>query len=347
MTVRNHRIEWVDALKGFTIICVVLGHIINGYVSAGVFPEYKTFMRQIVNGIYLFHMPLFMILSGFTYATSYIGGRIPESSINNNSVRNKTIDLTALYIIHSLLFGAAKLFFSGYVNREISTSDLLLLWAKPIQLFWYIYVLILLYLIFSIGRIRNSSPKKMLIILCGLSVVSGLAPTISWFQISRFLFYMFFFYFGVFLQQFPNASDRLKRRYAGGTAAVSTALIVLFWNDKRMISSIPIICFFVAFGASFVLLYLFRRIRRLYECRVFLLSGRHSLEIYLLHTYIFTFNRKIFLNLGITDFCTNVALNLTLSVLLPILIAQGLRRIHCYDLFFRPTAYLQQMRIFS
>ena len=48
----NQRIEWIDALKGIGIILVLIGHCnienINQY-------------------IYLFHMPLFFMISGFCW----------------------------------------------------------------------------------------------------------------------------------------------------------------------------------------------------------------------------------------------------------------------------------------
>lgn len=50
----NKRIEWIDVAKGITIILVMIGH----YVSYG---------SQIRNFIFAFHMPLFFILSGYTF----------------------------------------------------------------------------------------------------------------------------------------------------------------------------------------------------------------------------------------------------------------------------------------
>lgn len=49
------RIKWVDATRAFAIFCIVLGHAING----------KNMIWHIVYG---FHVPLFIILGGFTYS---------------------------------------------------------------------------------------------------------------------------------------------------------------------------------------------------------------------------------------------------------------------------------------
>lgn len=56
----SKRLSWLDCCKGATILLVVLGHIADGYLSAGTFPEHKTVLLGIYNFIYAFHMPLFI-----------------------------------------------------------------------------------------------------------------------------------------------------------------------------------------------------------------------------------------------------------------------------------------------
>jgi len=52
------RILWADNLKGFLILLVVFGHVIQFSI-----PDYKNL--HIFNYIYSFHMPLFMAISGY------------------------------------------------------------------------------------------------------------------------------------------------------------------------------------------------------------------------------------------------------------------------------------------
>lgn len=51
------RIDWIDMAKGWGIICVIIGHMIQG-----------TFID---NWIYSFHMPLFFLISGYVFSTKY------------------------------------------------------------------------------------------------------------------------------------------------------------------------------------------------------------------------------------------------------------------------------------
>ena len=51
--ISTHRIEWIDVAKGLGMLLVVIGHCNPpGWITAGIFA---------------FHMPLFFVLSGFTY----------------------------------------------------------------------------------------------------------------------------------------------------------------------------------------------------------------------------------------------------------------------------------------
>lgn len=54
------RISYIDALRGFAIVLVVLGHAIQ--YSVVNFDDQPIFRL-----IYAFHMPLFMFISGFVY----------------------------------------------------------------------------------------------------------------------------------------------------------------------------------------------------------------------------------------------------------------------------------------
>ena len=65
------RIEWLDSLKGFAIFLVVVGHVVLGYLRAGIFPEYQWSLQLTHDLIYSFHMPLFFLISGFLYKLTW------------------------------------------------------------------------------------------------------------------------------------------------------------------------------------------------------------------------------------------------------------------------------------
>ncbi len=68
---KRERIEWIDAVKALAICLVVIGHAIEYYYTEDAFWH---------RAIYLFHMPLFFMISGMTYDLSVKGKKLQELS---------------------------------------------------------------------------------------------------------------------------------------------------------------------------------------------------------------------------------------------------------------------------
>lgn len=71
----SKRIGWLDSLKGFMIILVVFGHVILPIESM---PSQISFLYDF---IYLFHMPLFVFVSGFFAKSTFKDGRLRANRI--------------------------------------------------------------------------------------------------------------------------------------------------------------------------------------------------------------------------------------------------------------------------
>lgn len=86
-TQRSERIEWIDILKGIAIILVVMGHM-----------EYEPSCIALKSGIYSFHMPLFMLLAGFTAALS-----MGHSASVGNFIYKRFIGIFIPYLVWSFM----------------------------------------------------------------------------------------------------------------------------------------------------------------------------------------------------------------------------------------------------
>lgn len=53
----KQRVEYIDAMRGFAIILVIIGHLIQTYYC-------NVYSNAIFRVIYSFHMPLFFFISG-------------------------------------------------------------------------------------------------------------------------------------------------------------------------------------------------------------------------------------------------------------------------------------------
>lgn len=341
------RIGYIDALKGFAILCVVLGHIADGYLDGNTYPEANQALFCIYNIIFAFHMPLFMMISGYVYAVAYFDaeGR-PDRRKLYRQVGNNVI----VYALFSVLFGLSKVLLSRYTNKPVALTDILLIWGKPIDLYWYLYSLVLLYLLFTAPMFRKAEKR---IVACVLLLASILSSYISvgWFQISRVLYYALFFYLG--------ASDRRysgwligKKMIAISAFAVSIILCAVFWNRGPytareaavFLNSIPVANVVIAIGISLMLWYLFGNVKWLAENRFLMMLGRYSLEIYVTHCFFTAGFRAVLPRTGVSNAYISVALNFIFSTSIPLVGALICKRLGIHDLIFRPMNYISRLK---
>lgn len=113
------RILWIDALKGFGIIMVMVGHVISN-------------QSMFSKGIYAFHMPLFFFLSGYVYNTGSSG---------TAKISRRICSLGVPYVFYSLLF-----YFLGLASENLYSilggcfSDILI--GKGISVTWFLCALL-------------------------------------------------------------------------------------------------------------------------------------------------------------------------------------------------------------
>ena len=142
---KSQRVTEIDKLKGFAIFLVVLGHIV-----ARDPPANNEWYVSLKASIYLFHMPLFMFLSGLILAYA----RKPVDSINayGKYLRGKFMRLMPAYLLFSLVVFAGKFAMGKFVHVDngvdsvLSYFDVLI---NPLSSYcaylWYIYVLFIFY----------------------------------------------------------------------------------------------------------------------------------------------------------------------------------------------------------
>ena len=180
----NNRIEWIDALKGFAILTVVIGHCADGILSAGMYSQYKFELQALYDAIYSFHMPLFFIVSGFVFWLSKSYDRY----------RTKVFDFVIVYVIWDFLTWLGKFLLGSKVNRQVGFEDLIGMFYHPIAPMWYLYVLTIFYLIFSLLDIKKVSFK--VVTLCGFIAVIDKMVNMNVGVINQVLYYAYFFVVG-------------------------------------------------------------------------------------------------------------------------------------------------------
>ncbi len=328
------RLSYIDSLKGFTMLLVILGHIADGYLTGGLYStrEQAVFLTWLYDLIYAFHMPLFIMISGFLYGMIYISK--PDGTAR---LKRQTGNLAILYAVYSIFLILVKFLLAGHVNQPLMLTDIALLWGKTVNPYWYLYVLILFYFTFAIPPIRKASPRILLPLFAGLCAISGWVQT-SWFELHNYFFLLLFFYLGILLCQ-----KRLPILEHPGfifpVFGLSLVLEFVFSRHPSHYPEIPVAGGIIAFGYVLMFWYLFRKIRLLSNARFLVFLGACSLELYLLHCYFTAGFRVLFASAGTIPFAVCLIVTMILSTLLPLLFTILTKKLGIHDLFFHPVSF--------
>ncbi|CAM8669752.1 NolL Fucose 4-O-acetylase and related acetyltransferases [Comamonadaceae bacterium] len=181
---KSSNIDWIYIAKGIGIILVVIGHF---------WPDQTPgYWKMIHEYIYLFHMPLFFLLSGtltkFHNETSF------------KEVKQKSIQLAIPLISITLTLLAIKYItsFKFSLENPVTPQTLLLTITNPAESFapliWYLHALILMYIILYIS-LKAVDPHILFI----ASLFIALYPIEPIGGLHRIFFNFPFFVFGYLL----------------------------------------------------------------------------------------------------------------------------------------------------
>ena len=138
------RVEWVDFAKGLGIFLVVFGHTLGGLSVSGVLKN-SAWGDLTQRYIYIFHMPLFFFLAGIFVAQS-------ARRTFQDYFLNKTSVIIYPYFLWSILAGTIQYYGSRYTNNHLSISSLLKIVFQPIDQYWFLYAIFLMYMAYWYAR---------------------------------------------------------------------------------------------------------------------------------------------------------------------------------------------------
>jgi fucose 4-O-acetylase-like acetyltransferase len=148
-TAGTTRFEFVDALRGFAIVLVVLGHALQ-YGAAD--PDENALFRL----IYAFHMPLFMFISGFVYSGAKRSVSEEVRLKSRSLLRPFLAWLPITYLWVS--FGPTPMNAPDFALRVIAAPD-----AGGLWFLWVLYLINLMVL-----TCRQFAPRSAMVTAWGL-----------------------------------------------------------------------------------------------------------------------------------------------------------------------------------
>lgn len=256
------RVGYIDSLRGFAILLVIVGHLIQYNYSS-------VFESPLFNVIYSFHMPLFFFISGCTRALH------EDSDLGISKVSNNIMNKFSSLIVPSLFWTLVAPFF---------LSDIFNVHINQISSYWFLNVLFVIFAFWELFAYVESkfSMKWLLYVLVFILIA---VPFIC--GVKRIpLTYLSYFILGVFFQRY-NLLYRIPsviyclfflffcffvRQFVYGTDA--------YGSPERVWLQMPL-----AICASFCLMRIFSSFEennnRLYSLLSFI--GKYTLGIYLAH----------------------------------------------------------------
>lgn len=318
----QHRIDWIDALKGFAILSVVIGHCIADSISSQTFPEYAALLQMMYDAIYSFHMPLFFMISGYVFylTKSY------------RKWKTKVLDFSIVYVIWSTLMWLSKYMMSGDVNHPVTIIDLVSIVYKPIMIYWYLYVLIILYAIVSCLRWERVSWR-----LWSISAVAAIAVKTIQLDIgilNNVIYHMCYFLAGGVLLQ-TGLLQKLKLRHAAFLSVLvlmncifyfsrtPTAAWVVVWKRFLIANCLSLLCFW-AFS-------------RLSVNAVLRVMGVNTLQIYVMHCFFTGGLRILFKHMHMGNIGSYFVMATALGIIVPVFCAKIAREIPLLHVVFEPN----------
>lgn len=167
------RNTYFDNLKSVLITLVVIGHFLLPFEST-------RFKDGIVYVIYAFHMPMFVMISGYFAKSVYVGGKF---------CWKKVWKVLWLYVVFQILSGITESLAAG--QPLTANLDLLRESGAP----WYLLAMVWWYL--EIPLLARFRPGVVLLLVTAVGIFSGYGRHIgSFLVISRTLSFAPFFWLG-------------------------------------------------------------------------------------------------------------------------------------------------------
>lgn len=202
----NKKINWLLILQGWAMLWVVIGHAFLGKAGEGPIWENALF-----HFAYSFHMPLFMLVSGYLF---YVTRMKPKNTSKGGYkwtypqiIKNKSLRLLLPGFVFSIVALVLKLAFPGEMSRQASLGWQELVHSylypndNPMRELWFIATLFWFFLLTPLWRFVLKKEMIMWIGLALLVIVHFVHPKTELLCIGRMFSYAIWFYIGLVISK--------------------------------------------------------------------------------------------------------------------------------------------------
>lgn len=252
-------IDWIDIFKAICITLMVMGH------AGSPFTTY----------IYLFHMPAFILISGYTYS----GDKYTVIEYFKRKIVSLLIPMLSVNIIYILFYVLIQkinlypLFQNGEAISFTSRIELLFKWLGTPDLggaTWFLFVLFSVEVLFKLISYINKIIKfinldliiSLIISIFGWFIIKSQIQLPYLFDLS--LFGMFYFSIGVLLRRYVNIKYYINEKLMAVVLSIMTIFFGSFYFANQLSMNWPTRQF-----ASSLLIQLLSSLSPIYICYLF------------------------------------------------------------------------------
>lgn len=330
----KNRIEWVDYLKAFTCFLVIFGHLIQSLIKAGIDPIVNA--NEFINYfIYLFHMPLFMCISGILYFKTK-----REFSWDNYKKfeLKKILDLGIPYFTFYIIYMLMNTIFSNSVNTAKGIKEWLGILNNPIPPYWFLYALLSIFIVIPLidKIIENKKLKLGLFII--LKLISIEFSTKIYF-IDSIMKWGIYFYLGNFIVLNKNSKKLSNIFYSIIYIIISLAIYTIKPNVNNYIYGI--ISIILAIAGTILMINIFRSITK---SKILDTYKNYTMQIFLTHTIFAAAFRILLFKFNIRNYIIHLIFGIFASIYIPVIMSKISEKLKWTEFFFYPTKTIKAMK---
>ncbi len=328
-TMKRERYYWIDNVKLFACLLVLLGHFFQSMTKSGILPDnalYQWFNQT----IYYFHVPLFFVCSGFLYQRF---SEVDSLASWKNNVLKKAIALGVPYFMFSFVTWLLKTMFAGSTNDVIGGLGESL-FLQPISPYWFLYCLFFIFLITpTFKNVKVASVAVGVALLMRIVRIFGGGL----YSVQAVLSNEIWFVLGMMLVFIPTKT--CMKRVGGILVVLFFALSVwaraLDWNNDfsafvlAVIAVIGFLCVFCGWNKTNAVLSFF---------------SNYTMPIFLMHTMFAAPVRVVLLKAGITAWPVHVVVGIIISIAGPIIAMMFMHKTYWLEFFINPWRVIRGER---
>lgn len=197
-------IVWAHILRAWAMLWVVIGH---AFLCADI-PTNPEYVQVLFRIAYSFHMPLFILLSGYLLQETRPDPGSFSWQEYGRLLKDKLIRLGIPFLVFTILAMFVKTAFPGDMARssEISFAEIgraiLYPASGPLNEMWFVVVLFWCFLAAPLWRFLLRNPWLSVLGLGGLVLLNLADSQITLFCVGRFLHFAVYFFLGMLLARY-------------------------------------------------------------------------------------------------------------------------------------------------